>query len=281
MLSHEFAFHAPTTLDEALGLLETHAESAKALAGGMSMVPAMNLGILRPEVVVSLNHVAGLDAIADEGDTIRIGAMVRHERVAVDPAVRASVPLLAEAARRIGDVQIRHRGTIGGSAAHADPAADYLPVLLLLGAEVVLASSSGRRTVAARDFFVDIMRTSIEPGELLVELLVPKVPARGGSAYVRLHRVEGSFAIVNAAAVVTNGSARIAIGGSTPTPAIAEPGVDLSGGLTDAASQTIADAAFAACEDAYGDLNGSADYRRAMARVYAVRAVASALAARG
>lgn len=280
MLSHEFAFHAPTTLDEAIELLGAHAETAKVLAGGMSMVPAMNLGILRPDVVISLNHVAGLDGIADEGDAIRIGAMVRHERVATDPAIVASVPLLTEAAARIGDVQIRHRGTIGGSAAHADPAADYLPVLVLLGAELVLASSSGRRTVSASDFFVDIMRTSIEPGEMLVDIRVPKLPPDSGSAYVRLHRVEGSFAIVNAAAVVTNGSVRIAIGGSTPTPALVEPRLVLAGGLTDEARHAIAEAALAACEDAYGDLNGSADYRKAMAKVYAVRAVSAALAAR-
>ena len=281
MISTEFEFFAPTELSEALNLLSEHGEGAKLLAGGMSMVPAMNLGILRPTAVVSLNHVPALDYVREEADHLQIGAMVRHERVVSDPLIRQHVPLLSEAASRIADVQIRHRGTIGGSVAHADPAADYLPVMVATGATVKVASSRGERTSSARDFFVDVMMTSLEPGEALVEIQVPKLLQGSSSAYDRLARVEGSFAIVNAAAIVNGGKPVIAIGGATPTPVVVEPAVDLSRGVSESALDEISNAAFAACEDAFGDLWGSADYRRAMARVYAKRVVQKALAATG
>jgi carbon-monoxide dehydrogenase medium subunit len=241
----------------------------------------MNLGILRPSTVVSLNHIPGLDYVEDAGQHLRIGAMVRHGRVASDPLVRTHAPVLASAASRIADVQIRHRGTIGGSVAHADPAADYLPVLVAMDASVKVASTRGERTIKARDFFLDVMMTALEPGEILVEIEVAKLPADAASAYVRLARVEGSFAIVNAAAVVNGGRPVIAIGGATPTPVLVEPPVDLRGGVSEAALEAISNAAYDASEDAYGDLSGSADYRRAMARIYAKRAVREALATKG
>jgi carbon-monoxide dehydrogenase medium subunit len=278
MLSTEFQFFAPTELAEALDLLAEHGEGAKVLAGGMSMVPAMNLGILRPETVVSLNHVPSLDYVEDAGDHLRIGAMVRHERVVDDPLIREHVPFLSQAAALIADVQIRHRGTIGGSVAHADPAADYLPVLVAAGATVKLASTRGERTLEASDFLVDVMLTSLEQGELLVELQVPKLAAGSRSAYARLARVEGSFALVNAAAVVADGRPVIAIGGATAAPVLVDTSVDLSGGASAGALDEIGEAAFRACEDAHGDLHASPEYRRELARVYAKRAIQQALA---
>ena len=280
MLSTEFDFYAPASLGDALTLLEERGEGAKVLSGGMSMMPAMNLGILRPSTVISLNHVASLDYVTEDGDRLLIGCMTRHDRVATDPLVRQHVPFLSDAASCIADVQIRHRGTIGGSVAHADPAADYLPVLVVSGATFKLASVRGERTVAAHDFFVDVMMTSLEPGEIVVEVQVPKLPLGSGSAYVRLVRVEGSFAIVNAAAIVDGGLA-LAIGGATPAPVLVDvTTIDLSNGPTEALLDEVADAAYAACEDAYGDLNGSETYRRAMARVFARRAVETASSAR-
>jgi carbon-monoxide dehydrogenase medium subunit len=278
MLAKEFDFHAPAELDEALGLLAGAEGVVKVLAGGMSLVPAMSLGLVRPDRVVSLNHVRGLSEVEDGGDSIRLGAMVTHERIASDPLIARAVPSLATAASLIGDVQIRHRGTVGGSLAHADPAADYLPVMAVLGAALTLRSSDGgERRVAARDFFVDIMLTDLGRNELLVSVEVPKVPAGAGAAYVRLARVEGSFAIVNAAAVV-DGRAAIAIGGATGAPVVVEPDVDPAAGK--AALDEIGDAAYEAAEDAFGDLSASAEYRRELARVYARRAVQAALAAR-
>jgi carbon-monoxide dehydrogenase medium subunit len=265
MLSKEFAFLAPTTLDEAVALLAEHGEGTKVIAGGMSLMPAMNLGLTRPDVVVSLNHVASMDYVSDDGDALRIGAMTRHARIVSDPLVRAGCPLLAEAARHIGDVQVRHRGTIGGSLAHADPAADYLPVVVALDATLRLRSAAGERTVSARELVVDVMRTVLEPGELVVEVRVPK---HTGGAYLRLARVEGSFAIVNVAAIL-NGRGALAVGGATAPPAL----VHLEQPLD---AEAVGEAAYAACEDAYGDLSGPGEYRREMARVYARRAIEAA-----
>ena len=169
---------------------------------------------------------------------------------------------------------------MGGSLSHADPAADYLPVMIALGATFTLRSRQGERDVPAREFFVDIMLTDLRRDELLVEARVPKVPEGAGSAYVRLARVEGSFAIVNAAAVVNGGRPVIAIGGATGSPVLVEPDVDVGGGISEGALEQIGDAAYEASEDAYGDLNASAEYRRELARVYARRAVQAALAAR-
>ena len=214
--------------------------------------------------------------LEDAGDHLRIGGLVRHHVIEAHPLVREHVPALAQAAAVIADVQVRHRGTIGGSVAHADPSADYLPVLVALDATVELASASGRREVKAREFFLDVMLTALALDEIVVGLRVPKVPAGAGSAYVRLARVEGSFAIACAAAVAVGDRVSVGIGGAVPTPVH----VDVTCDGSDASLDAAAELAFQACEDAYGDLNGSSDYRRAMARVYARRAIQQALAAR-
>ena len=273
MISQEFAFHSPPSVEEAVALLAADAEDGKALAGGMSLVPAMNLGIARPSTVVSLNRVAELEYVRDEGASVRIGAMTRHARIASDPVVAAALPLLAQAASVIGDVQVRNRGTIGGSVAHADPAADYLPVVLALGATLTARSSRGERTIAARDFFRGVMATALEPGELLVEIELPKPPAGAGTAYLRLARLEGSFPLANAASVVDGGPAVVAVGGTIAAPFV----LDLEDPeALDAVEQAARDGA----AGAFPDLAASADYRRAMAGVYARRAVEAALGAR-
>jgi carbon-monoxide dehydrogenase medium subunit len=277
MLPSTFQFFAPTEVSEALGLLEEHGDGTKILSGGMSMMPAVNLGILRPDTVVSFNHISGLDYVEEDGDVLRIGAMVRHERVLNDPLVKQHAAVLCDAAAVIGDTQVRHRGTIGGSVAHADPAADYLPVLVALDATVKLGSTSGERTVPAREFFLDVMMTDLHAGEAVLEIQVPKVPAGASAAYVRLARVEGSFAIVNAAALVSGGKPVISIGGAVPTPVFVEVPVTLDGDISPSELEQIGEAAYGACEDAYGDLSGTPEYRREMARLYAQRAVRQAL----
>ncbi len=277
MRATEFAFYAPSSLDDALELLDRYEEEAKVLAGGMSMMPAMNLGLLRPAAVVSLNHLTGIDGVQDENGRIRIGAMTRHHEVASNALLCETVPLMSSAASVIGDVQIRNRGTIGGSIAHADPAGDYLAPAFALDVEVTLASSSGTRRLPARDFFVDIMRTSAAPTEILTEISIPK-PSNGAQMnYARLVRVEGNFAIVTAAALIAGDSARIALGGVTAFPVLVEqPAEPLRAG-DEAAFEDLGRAAFEACEEAFGDLTGTSDYRREMARVYAKRAVHAAL----
>jgi len=274
MISREFEFFAPTDVGEALALLEALGESAKVLAGGMSAMPAMNLGLLRPDVVVSLNHVEGLDDVVETDDSLRIGAMTRHATVASHPLIARHCEVLCDAARIIGDVQIRNRGTIGGSLAHADPAADYLPVVIALGARFTLRSRGSERIVPAADFFRGVMRTALEPSELIVDVEVPKVDAR--AAYVRLARLEGSFAIVNAAAVLGEAPV-VVVGGATETPVSVALGDEMNGAISDDVLQVIGQRAYAACEDAYGDLSGDAGYRRAVAGVFARRAVAAAL----
>src|SRR5262249_43103283 len=152
----------------------------------------MNLGLATPERVVSLNRVDALDSVGEDGDVVVIGARVCHARVASDPLIVRSCPALAAAAARIGDVQVRNRGTIGGSVSHADPSADYLPALAASGATIVLESRSGRRELGTGEFFVDLMLTARAPSELVTEIRVPKLAEDWGAAYVRFARVEGS-----------------------------------------------------------------------------------------
>jgi carbon-monoxide dehydrogenase medium subunit len=273
MISQEFEFHAPPTVGEAVALLAANKEDGKALAGGMSLVPAMNLGIARPTTVISLNRVDELDYVRDDGDVVRIGAMTRHARIESDAVIGGSFPLLAQSASVIGDVQVRNRGTIGGSVAHADPAADYLPVMLALGATFKAASSKGERAIGARDFFQGVMATALAPDELLVEIELPKLSAGSGTAYLRLARLEGSFPLASAAAVVDGGPAVVAVGGTTAAPFVVE--IDDPEALDD-----VEAAAKGAAASAFGDLAATADYRRAMAGIYARRAVEAALAAR-
>jgi carbon-monoxide dehydrogenase medium subunit len=281
MITAEIHFHAPRDLGEALELLALHRDEAKVLGGGMSLVPTMTLGLARPEVLVSLNHIAELREIGEDAESVRIGGMARHVDVLESPVVALHAPVLAEAARHIGDVQVRNRGTVGGSVAHADPAADYLPVLVALDASIVARSSRGARVIPAREFFMDVMATALAPDELVSEVRIPKQgPARG--AYRRLARVEGSFAIVNAAAVVRSGGPSwVAIGGIAGSPIVVDATPAVSAGLTAAAVADFEVAVRAACGDPFEDLNGDAEYRREMAVVQARRALLAAAGSAG
>ena len=280
MITKEYAFHAPRTLEEVFSLVERYGDDAKVLAGGMSLVPMMTLGLVQPEAIISLNHLPNLDYIREDAGSICIGAMTRHHAVVSDPTIRRHCPLLAEAARYIGDVQVQHRGTIGGSLAHADPAADYPPVMLVLGVQFRLQSKKGERIVKAADFFQGLLQTVLEPGELLTEIRIPKPAHEAGTAYLRLHRVEGNFAIVNAAAMIENGfkGARLGLAGIGPKAILLDVSEHVAKGLTEAALRGIAADVSAASSEAFRDLNGGEDYKRAMARVYAQRAVQAAAA---
>lgn len=280
MISKEFQFFAPREVTHVLSLLKGHGERAKLLAGGMSLMPTMNLGLVRPEVIVSLNHIPALDYIKEDADILKIGAMVRHSDVATNSLIRKFCPFLGEAASVIGDVQVRHRGTIGGSIVHADPAADYLTVMLAVDARFKLQSGDKERVVRAGEFILDIMQTDIRPSELLVEIQITKLRKSCTSAYVRLARVEGNYAIVNAAAIVDQelGSVRVVIGGVCPKPVVLDLPIKVNKIPSDEALRRIGRAVYEACEEAYGDLVGDAEYRRAMAEVYAQRAVKAAVA---
>jgi CO/xanthine dehydrogenase FAD-binding subunit/aerobic-type carbon monoxide dehydrogenase small subunit (CoxS/CutS family) len=275
MITQEFEFRAPDKLDEALALVAEGGDDIKLLSGGMSLMPMMALGLVRPRLVLSLNRIDGRNYVREDRDALRIGAGTRHYEIIRDPTIARHCAVLAEAAAFIGDTQVRNRGTIGGSLAHADPAADYGPVLVASGARVIVRSKRGEREIAADKFFTNLMETALKPDEIATEVVMPKLGAARG-AYTRLHRVEGNFAIVNAAAVLSNANARIALGGVGSVPLALDVSAELSHGVNDDALEAVGRRVRAACIDAPADLNASADYRRQMAAVYAQRALAVA-----
>ncbi len=272
MITQEFEFRSPDKLDEALTVLAEGGDDIKLLSGGMSLMPMMGLGLVRPRLVLSLNRIQSRGYVKEDRDLLRIGAGTRHYEILRDPLVARHCSLLSEAAAFIGDTQVRNRGTIGGSMAHADPAADYGPVLVAAGARVIARSKRGEREIAANKFFTNLMETALAPDEILTEVLVPKLGAARG-AYTRLHRVEGNFAIVNAAAILSDRNARIALGGVGSTPVALDVSAELSRGVTAEALEAVGRRVRAACTDAPADLNASADYRCRMAAVYAERAI--------
>lgn len=285
MIAQNFNYATPASLDEAFGLLSDPA--AKALAGGMSLIPVMKLRLAAPDTLVDLRGVPGLTTIREEGGRLRLGAMVTHYEVESTPLVRTACPLLAETAGWIGDVQVRNMGTIGGSVAHADPAADYPAALQALEAEIRIASPGGERTVSAADFFVDTFTTALEPGELIVEVSLPVEAAGAGVSYQKCVQPASGFAIVGVAARITKAdgkvaSARVGVTGLAGKSYRATNVEELIVGTAGSAAD-ISKAAAVAAEgvDANSDLHASADYRRHLAVVYTSRALTAAISKAG
>jgi carbon-monoxide dehydrogenase medium subunit len=281
MIPQEFEYSAPANLQEALRLLADG--NAKVLAGGMSLIPLMKLRLAAPDQVVDLGRVPGLNYIREERGAIRVGAMTTHYEVESSPLLRGKCPLLAEAAGNIGDVQVRNVGTIGGSIAHADPAADYPASLMALEAKVRLVSAKSDRTLAIADFLVDTMTTAIEPGEIILELILPVEGGGAGVSYQKLVQPASGFAIVGAAARVAKSGGKVAMAcvGITGLAAKAYRATSveklLEGTAGSAEDVRKAAAVVADGVDANSDLHASADYRRHMAQVYTARALAAAL----
>lgn len=211
-----FRYHRPQSLGEALALLQQ--PNAKLIAGGQSLAPMMNMRLVSPDELVDLNGIAGLDRIQDSAGFVEIGAMTRHHALARSPVVRSFCPLLAEAAGTIGHYAIRARGTLGGSLAHADPAAQIPLVAVTLGAQIVVNGRRGERAVAAGDFFVSLMTTVLEPDEIVVAARFPKAPAGARHAYEQFSRRSGDFALVAVAAVLDGNALRIGVGGAEDKP---------------------------------------------------------------
>jgi carbon-monoxide dehydrogenase medium subunit len=284
MFPANFGYVAPRSLDEALHLLQQHGEDGKLLAGGHSLLPAMKLRLASPRTLIDLGTVPGLRGVRLEGNSLVIGALTVHADVGSADLVRKHFPGLVDAASVIGDVQVRNRGTIGGSVAHADPAADFPVILTALNASFVLHSSGGNRTVAADEFFTDYFTTAMVPGEILTEILVPLAPAGSATAYHKLAHPASGYVVVSAGVMITRqqsgscAAARIAIGGlgSGPIRASASE-TELQGKALD--GQNIAAAAAKAAEgtDADDDIYASADYKRHMAIVLVRRAIESAI----
>lgn len=285
MIPSSFEYQAPRSLEDALRLLERHGDEAKVLAGGHSLLPLMKLRLAAPRFIIDLGRLRGLNYVRQEGGRIHIGALTTHAEIEQSQVLRAGCSMLAETAGEIGDVQVRNRGTIGGSLAHADPAADYPASILALDAEIVLASSSGTRTVPAREFFVDLLTTQLRQGEILTEVRVPVLPARTGACYMKLHQPASGFAIVGAAArVMANRAGKVeevAVGitGVGPKAYRAEATERaLRGKKATLKSLTAAAQKAAQGVEPLSDLHASAEYRREMAAVFVRRALERALA---
>ncbi len=277
-----FAYHAPRSVDQALALLQRLPE-AKILAGGQSLIPLMNLGLARPPALVDVNGLPGLDAVTAEDGHLRLGALVRHHVLETSPVIQQYCPLLAEAAALIGNVRVRHRGTLGGSLAHADPAAELPLVATALGATLEVRRADGVREVAADSFFRGYLVTALEPGELVTGVRVPAFGRGTGYGLAELVRRAGDFAIVAACAVLEiEGTGRcrrvsLALGGIGPQPLRARR---VEARLTNdvLTDRRIAEAADAVPDEVSpdSDIHASAAYRRAMARVMAYRALVTA-----
>ncbi len=286
MIAQNFDYSAPASLSEALSLLGDG--EAKALAGGMSLIPLMKLRLATPGQLVDLGRIPDLNYIRPDKDSndrgfLRIGATTTHYDVESSALIRSSCPLLAEAASHIGDIQVRNRGTIGGSVAHADPAADYPASLLALEARVVLVSAKSERELPIADFFVDTFTTALEPGELIREVIVPVEDRSAGTSYQKVVQPASGFAIVGIAARIRKIGdqitfARIGVTGLAGKPyraLLVEQALEgRVGSPTDIqnAAALVADGV-----EANSDLNGSANYRKHLARVYTMRALAVAI----
>ena len=279
-----FEYFTPATMDEALALLAEHGGEAKALAGGQSLIPAMNFRLARPAVLVDLNRVSELAYVRAESGGVALGAMTRQRAVERSDLVARAAPLLGEAMPSIAHPQIRNRGTIGGSIAHADPSAELPAVMRALDARFRTRSSSGERSIPAGEFFKGMLETALAPGELLVEIAVPPLPASSGTAFLEVARRHGDYALVGVAAVVTlDGkgrcrAARIALLSVGDGPVLAVEAAKVLAGQAPSNEllRAAGDAAATRDVDPPSDIHASAAYRRQLVAVLTRRALARA-----
>jgi CO/xanthine dehydrogenase FAD-binding subunit len=277
-----FEYYAPKTLTEALDLLTRFGETAKPLAGGQSLVPMMNFRLARPAHLVDLNGLRELNYIKVENGGLRIGAMTRQRALERSPILAEGWPLLQEATRHIGHVQVRNRGTVGGSLAHAYPAAELPVAVTALDASLVLRREREERIVAAKEFFIDVMTTLLQPGELLVEIRVPPAAARTGSAFEEVSRRHGDFALAGVAAVValradgTIDRASLVFAGAKPV--LWSQAETLIGHRPDGARFNQAAHAAGTELDCESDIHASAEYRREVSKALARRVLEKAAA---
>ena len=277
-----FEYCRPASVAEAVALLATHGDDAKLLAGGQSLVPLLNFRMLRPGVLVDINRVAELDFVADYGGGLRIGALTRHHTLEMSPLVRARFPVLAAAMTHVAHLAIRNRGTIGGSLAHADPAAELPMLALLLDAAIHTRSAGGARSHAARDFFLGPLTTALAADEMVTEIVLPALPPDTGWGFAEVALRDGDFAIAAAAATMTLSGAtitgaRLAVMGVDQTPLrlrdveAALSGQHFAPELAAAAAQQARDTV-----QPTSDLRGSADYRRHLVAVLTERVLNAA-----
>ena len=281
MIPHAFEYTKPSTVDDAVRALIDAGEDAKVLAGGQSLIPVLRLRLAAPTTLVDLGGLADLRGVRDDGETLVIGAMTTHAEILADRLVRQHAPLIARATATVGDRQVRHLGTFGGSLAHADPAGDLPAVAVALDALMEVAGPDGHRSVPASEFFVDYLTTALAPGEILVSVRVPKLPG-WGSHYEKFSRVAQAWAMVGVAVAVRrdNGGvsgARVALTNMGPTPVRASAVEEaLVGGPATAAAYVEAAGRAGEGTRPTDDLSASAEYRTHLATVLTARAVAAA-----
>ena len=268
MIPVGFDYQRPDSLDGALALLAEHGEDAKILAGGHSLLPVMKLRLAAPELVIDIGKLAELRYIRVDGDEVAIGAGSRHHDIETSADIAAGVPLLGAVARTVGDPQVRHRGTIGGSLAHADPASDLPAAVLALGGTVTLRGPRGERHVPITEFYTGVFSTAMEPDELVVEIRVPRTGAAGW-AYEKFTRRANDWAIVGVA--VVDGRVGLVNMGPTPLRASATEAA-LAGGASIAEAAALADEG----TDPPADLAGTKEYRRHLVKVLTKRALTTA-----
>lgn len=272
MIPAPFEYKRAGSAQEAIALIGQYGDEAKFLAGGHSLIPLMKLRLAQPTVLVDIGHVRDLSYVKDAGDHIAIGALTRHMDVEKSPVLKQHAPLLAHAASHVGDSQVRHRGTIGGSIAHADPASDLPATTLALGASYVVQGPKGKRTIAAKDFYKGFLESALQPDEMVVEIQVPKMNGAGWS-FQKFNRRAQDWAIVGVAAWRNNGASGVALVNMGSTPILASA---VSSALNGGAS--LVDAAAHAADDAepQSDLNASVEYRTHLAKVLVRRALEEA-----
>ncbi len=280
MIPHQFDYHDPTALSEAVQLLERYGSDAKLMAGGQSLLPMMKFRLVSPQVIVDLWRVPDLAYIREESGVIAIGPMTTHYMLHSSKLIQTKLPILAETAQVVGDPLVRNLGTMGGSAAHAAPNADYPAVLVALGAEMRIVGPKGTRNLAAKGFFKDMFTTALEPSEVLTEIRIPIPPAHAAGTYLKLSRRGTDFALVSVAAVLEwedggrCAAARLVLGGVGPVPVEAKEAEELLKGktLTSTLIQEVGEAA-AKGLDPISDVQADAQYRIDVSKVCVRRAL--------
>jgi carbon-monoxide dehydrogenase medium subunit len=280
MIPASFDYVAPKTIRQAVSLLQKHGAHAKVLAGGHSLLPAMKLRLAAPKVLVDINRIPKLDYIKESGGYLHIGALTRESTLDESDLIKSKYPILADTARVIADPLVRNMATVGGNLAHGDPANDHPATMLALGAKVAATGPKGKRTMPIESFFVDAFQTALKPNEILTEILVPIPKLRSSGAYMKLERKVGDFAIAGVAAQLTLDDA-----GNIKTVGIGLTNVGLTAIKADKAEaflrgkkpddETLKQASELAAEESQpmSDLRGPEEYKRAMVRVLAFRAL--------
>jgi carbon-monoxide dehydrogenase medium subunit len=284
MIPQSFEYYRPQTLPEAIALLEQHGDAAKILSGGQSLIPMMKMRLARPDHIIDINRIAGLQYIKEENGCLKIGGLTREADLEASDLIRSKYPIILDTASMIADPQVRSLATVGGNLAHGDPANDHPATMLALNAEVIATGPAGERSILVKDFFLSLFATALEHNEILTEIRIPIPPARSGGAYFKLERKVGDFATVGVAAQVTVDVGVICqqagIGltnvGGTPVKAVKAEDF-LRGKALD--ETNIGQASQLAAEDAQpsSDLRGPAEYKVSMVRELTKRALSRAL----